>query len=121
MKETLNKLITNEVTRPKICGVHCEGENIRTYVMDLPSPKLYRIINTSKIKLFKNLDQMSLLPNVITHLLCLKKVASETATKIETAALYSYSNLKRSASNPPVNWLSSENVILSRTPKKQKK
>lgn len=89
--------------------------------MDLPSPKLYRIINASKIKLFKNLDQISLLPNVIKHLLCLKEVASETANKIETTSLYSYSKLKRPAPNPPVSWLSSENVILSRIPKKQKK
>ncbi|OAC98167.1 hypothetical protein MUCCIDRAFT_115687 [Mucor lusitanicus CBS 277.49] len=120
MKETLNKLITNGVTKPKVCGVHCEGENIYTYVMDLPSPKLYRVINASKIKLFKNVDQMSLLPNVIKHLLCLKEVALETATKIEAASLYSHSHLKRPVSNPPMNWLSSGNVVLSRTPKKQK-
>jgi hypothetical protein len=120
MKETLNKLIINGVMKPKVCGVHCEGENVQTYVMDLPSPKLYRITNTSKIKLFKNVDQMSLLPNVIKHLLCLKEVALETATKIEVASLYSHSNLKRPASNPPVNWLSSGNVVLSRNPKKQK-
>ncbi|KAI8882113.1 hypothetical protein K501DRAFT_251935 [Backusella circina FSU 941] len=70
MKDTLNKLVIKGVTKPRICGIHCEGENVHTYVMDLPSPKLYRIINASKIKLFKNLDQMSLLPNIITHLLC---------------------------------------------------
>ncbi|KAG2215053.1 hypothetical protein INT46_008287 [Mucor plumbeus] len=121
MKDTLNKLVIKGVTKPRICGIHCEGENVHTYVMDLPSPKLYRIINASKIKLFKNVDQMSLLPNVITHLLCLKGVASETATKVETASLYSYSKLKRPAPNPPVSWLSSENVTLSRIPKKQKK
>lgn len=121
MKDTLNKLVIKGVTKPRICGIHCEGENVHTYVMDLPSPKLYRIINASKIKLFKNVDQMSLLPNVITHLLCLEGVASETATKVETASLYSYSKLKRPAPNPPVSWLSSENVTLSRIPKKQKK
>ncbi|KAI8880659.1 hypothetical protein K501DRAFT_324882 [Backusella circina FSU 941] len=113
MKDTLNKLVIKGVTKPRICGIHCEGENVHTYVMDLPSPKLYRIINASKIKLFKNLDQMSFLPN--------KGAASETATKIETASLYSYSKLKRPAPNPPVSWLSSENVTLSRIPKKQKK
>lgn len=115
MKDTFNKLVMKGVTKPKICGIHCEGENVNTYIMDLPSPKLYRITNASKIKLFKSLDQMSLLPNVITHLLCLKGVASETAS------LYSYSDLKRPAPNPPVSWLSSENVTLSRIPKKQKK
>lgn len=45
MKETLNKLIINGVAKPKVCGVHCEGENVHINVMDLPSPKVYRIIN----------------------------------------------------------------------------
>lgn len=121
MKDTLNKLVIKGVKKPRICGIHCEGENVHTYVMDMLSPKLYRLINTSKIKLFKNLDQISLLPSVIKHLLCLKGVAAETATKIETASLYSYSRLKRPAPNPPVSWLSSENVTLSRIPKKQRK
>jgi hypothetical protein len=88
MKGTLNKLVMKGAVQPRVCGIHCQGENVLTYIMDLPSPKLYRLINVSKIKLFKNLDQISLLPNVITHLLCLKNVASETATKIEDAALY---------------------------------
>jgi hypothetical protein len=57
---------------------------------------------------------------VITHLLCLKNVASETATKIEDAALYSFTNLKRPALNPPAEWLSNDNYTLSRIPKKQK-
>lgn len=120
MKVILNTLIINGVTKPKVCGVHCEGENVLTYVMDLPSPKLYRISNASKIKLFKNADQMSLLSNVVKHLLCLKEVALETATKIEAASLYSHSNLKRQASNPPVSWFSSGDVVFSRIPKKQK-
>ncbi|KAL7310985.1 hypothetical protein PS15m_008809 [Mucor circinelloides] len=120
VKETLNKFIINGVTKPKVCGIQCEGENVQTFVMYIPSPKLYRIINISKIKLFKSLDQRSLLPNVIKHLLCLKEVALETATKIEAASLYSHSNLKRPAANPPVNWLSSGDVILSRTPKNKR-
>ena len=89
--------------------------------MDLPSPKLYRLANASKIKLFKSLDQISLLPSMTTHLLCLKNAASKTATKVKTASLYCYSNLKRPAPNPPEEWLSSAKAVLSRLPKKQKK
>ncbi|CAO3703716.1 unnamed protein product, partial [Rhizopus stolonifer] len=121
MKATLNKLITSGVTKPKVCGVHCEGEDVHTYVMDLPSPKLYRMINASKVKLFKNLDQISLLPSVITHMMCLKGVTSETASKIETAVFYNYSNLKRPVPLPPLNWLSNDSAVLSRVPKKQMK
>ncbi|KAG2203921.1 hypothetical protein INT47_007504 [Mucor saturninus] len=121
IKDILNKLIINGVKKPKACVVLCEGPNIQTFVMDFPSPKLYRTINASKVKLFKNADQMSLPPKVIKHLLCLKEIALETAVKVETASLYSHSNLKRPAPNPPVNWLSSRNAVLSRNPKKQKK
>ncbi|KAI8077167.1 hypothetical protein BDF21DRAFT_385063 [Thamnidium elegans] len=39
MKETLNNLVIKGVTNPKVCGIHCEGESVLTYVMDLPSPK----------------------------------------------------------------------------------
>ncbi|KAI8060628.1 uncharacterized protein B0P05DRAFT_557590 [Gilbertella persicaria] len=104
---------------PKVCGGHCEGEDIQTDVTGFPSSKLYRMINTSKIKLPKSLDQISLLPNVIKHLLCLKEIDLETATKIEPASLYSHGNLKRPASNPSTSWLSNGNVVLSRTPKKR--
>jgi hypothetical protein len=83
-----HKLVMKGAAKPRVCGIHCKGENVLNYIMDLPSPKLYRLISVSKIKLFKNLYQISLLPNVITHLLCLKGVASETATKIEDAASY---------------------------------
>lgn len=87
MKVALNALVVEGVTKPKVCGVHYEGENVETYAMDISSPRLYRLTNASKIKLFKNLDQISLLPNAITHSLCIKGVAVETATKIETTAL----------------------------------
>ncbi|KAG0735791.1 hypothetical protein G6F16_012547 [Rhizopus arrhizus] len=115
MKAILNKLITSGVIKPKVCGIHCEGENVHTYVIALPSSKLYRMTNASKVKLFKNLNQISLLPNIITHMLRLKGVASETAVH------YSYSNLKRSVPLSPLNWLSNDNVVLSRVPKRQKK
>lgn len=121
MKIILNGLIVKGVSKPKVCGIHCEGENVETYVMDIPSPKLYRLVNASKTKLFKNLDQISLLPNLITHILCLKEVAVETATKIETASFYSLNQLRRQASDPPVNWLSNDSFVLTRISKKQKK
>lgn len=85
------------------------------------APKaLYQMANVSKIKLFKNLDQISLLPSVITLLLYLKTVASQTASKIEATVLSKYDNLKRPAPIPPVNWLSNSSVTISRISKKQK-
>lgn len=42
-------------TEPKVCGVHCEGENAHTYIVGFPSPKLYRTVNESKSKYSKTL------------------------------------------------------------------
>lgn len=106
MKSTLNLLINDGVKEPKVCGIHCEGENICTFIMDLPSPKLYRLCNVSKIKLFESIDQLSLLPGVLSHLLFLESIASETAAKIEDAVLYKYNHLKRPSPVPPKDWLS---------------
>lgn len=101
MKTALNKLTTSDVTKPRVCGVHCEGENVHTYVMGMPSPKLYQMINGFKVKVLKNLDQRSLLPSVITHMMRLKWVASKTASTIETTVIYNHSNLKHFVPHPP--------------------
>ncbi|KAL7314840.1 hypothetical protein PS15m_006358 [Mucor circinelloides] len=85
--------------------------------MDLPSPKLYRMASASKIKRFKNLDQISLFPSVISHLLQMKAVT----VKIETAMLSGYNNSKCPTHNPPLNWISNNSATVSRIPKKQGK
>lgn len=121
MKFTMNKLVSDGVAKPKVCGVHCEGNNLHTYVMDLASPKVYRMINVAKVKLFVNLDQISLLPSILAHLMCLKNVALETALKIETAIVSGCATLKRPAPCPPLHWLSNDSYVLSRATKKQKK
>ncbi|CAO3690315.1 unnamed protein product [Rhizopus stolonifer] len=97
IKLTINKLVSSGVVKLKVCGVHCEGDNLNTYVMDLVSPKVYRMINIAKIKLFEKLDQISLLPRILAHLICLKNVVLETALKIEAAAVSGWTNSKRLA------------------------
>lgn len=101
MKDTLIKLIVKDVHHPKVCGIYCEGPNVQTYMMDLAYDKLYRLINISKIKLFKHLHQISLLPSILVgHLLSSKSIAVETANKAEAATLHTLNNLKRPASDP---------------------
>jgi hypothetical protein len=105
MKLTMSKLVSDGIVKLKVYGVHCEGSNLYTYVMDLASPKVYRMINVAKVKLFGNLDQISLLPRILTHLMCLKNFALETALKIETAITSNCATLKRPAPCPPLYWL----------------
>ncbi|CAO3703196.1 unnamed protein product [Rhizopus stolonifer] len=121
MRFTMNDLISSGVVEPKVCGIHCEGNNLHTYVMDLISPKVYRMISIAKLKLFANLDQITFLPNILTHLICLKNIAHESALKIETAVISTCDTLKRPVPCPPLHWLSSDSFVLSRATKKQKK
>ncbi|KAG0770603.1 hypothetical protein G6F57_000074 [Rhizopus arrhizus] len=99
MKFTMSKLVSDGIVKLKVYGVHCEGSNLYTYVMDLASPKVYRMINVAKVKLFGNLEQISLLPRILTHLMCLKNFALETAITSNCAFL------KRPAPCPPLYWL----------------
>ncbi|KAG1146678.1 hypothetical protein G6F38_004762 [Rhizopus arrhizus] len=48
MKLTMSKLVSDGIVKLKVYGVHCEGSNLYTYVMDLASPKVYRMINVAK-------------------------------------------------------------------------
>ncbi|KAI9007858.1 hypothetical protein CLU79DRAFT_777633 [Phycomyces nitens] len=121
MKSAMNSLVSSGVVEPKICGIHCKGDNLHTYVMELLSPKVYGMINIAKSKLFGDLDQITLLPTLISHLMSLKNIALETAYKVETAFVSTHANLKRPAPTPPLNWLSKDSFALSRLPKKQKK
>lgn len=89
--------------------------------MELASPKVYRMINVAKVKLFGKLDQISLLPRILTHLMYLKNVDFEAALKIETAAVSSCATLKLPAICPPLYWLSNDSYVLSHPTKKQKK
>ncbi|KAL0080403.1 hypothetical protein J3Q64DRAFT_1247717 [Phycomyces blakesleeanus] len=99
-KFTMNNLISSGVVEPKVCGIHREGNNLHTYVMDLVSPKVYRMISVAKLKLFGNLDQITLLPRILTHLISLKNFACESALKIETSVISTGSTLKQPAPLP---------------------
>ncbi|EIE86780.1 hypothetical protein RO3G_11491 [Rhizopus delemar RA 99-880] len=67
------------------------------YVMELASPKVYRMINVAQ-----NVD-------------------FEVALKIVTAAVSSCATLKFPAICPPLYWLSNDSYVLSHPTKKQKK
>ncbi|KAI9473813.1 MAG: hypothetical protein EXX96DRAFT_621444 [Benjaminiella poitrasii] len=97
------------------------GNSLHTYVMDLISPKVYRMISVAKLKLFGDLAQITCLPSILTHLMCLKNIAHESALKIETAVVSTCANLKRPAPCPPLYWLSKDFFVLSRATKKLKK
>ncbi|KAI9473812.1 MAG: hypothetical protein EXX96DRAFT_621443 [Benjaminiella poitrasii] len=121
MRLTMNELVLSGVVEPKVCGIHCEGNSLHTYVMDLISPKVYRMISVAKLKLFGDLAQITCLPSILTHLMCLKNIAHESALKIETAVVSTCANLKRPAPCPPLYWLSKDFFVLSRATKKLKK
>lgn len=98
MKMMMNQLVSIGVVEPKVCGILCEGDSLCTYVMDLAAPKLYRMICIANVKVFKNIDQISFLPEILSHLLCLHKIC------VEIAIISGCSTLKRPATCPPLYW-----------------
>lgn len=72
MRSTYNALVRNRVDQPFVCGVRSEGTRLTTYVMDMPSPHLYRMTKLSELSLFENVEQLSVLPNIVMKLTQLK-------------------------------------------------
>lgn len=74
MKAIYNELVMNRVQNPVVCGIICEADDIYTYYMDMKSPKLYRLVSVSKVKLFRTLDEFYFLPYVISCIIQLKVI-----------------------------------------------
>lgn len=124
MRFALNDLIASGADQPEVCSVHCEGNNIHTYVMDLVTPKVYRTLSVVKLKLFGNLNQITSLPSILSHLVFIKKkknIVHETTLKVETAVVSTCAILKRPTPCPPLSWLSYDSFNLSRPTKKLKR
>ncbi|KAI8077166.1 hypothetical protein BDF21DRAFT_385062 [Thamnidium elegans] len=79
------------------------------------------MINVARINIFNNIDQISLFPRLLSHLICLKNVALETAAKAEDTVVAGCSTLKPPAPCLPEYWLSDDSCVLIRATKKQKK
>ncbi|KAG2234075.1 hypothetical protein INT48_006220 [Thamnidium elegans] len=80
-----------------------------------------RMINVARTNIFNNIDQISLFPRLLSHLICLKNVALETAAKAEDTVVAGCSTLKPPAPCLPEYWLSDDSCVIIRATKKQKK
>lgn len=72
MKLLYNDLVEKRVPKPSICRLLCQGENLYTYVMDMPSPYTYRMAKLSKVTLCRNIGELHLLPVFISKLVHVK-------------------------------------------------
>ncbi|KAG2211133.1 hypothetical protein INT46_004509 [Mucor plumbeus] len=114
MRLSYNELVFNRVPKPVVCGIICQGDEIITCVMDIKSPKLYRMVKTSKVKLFRNLEELYFLPHIISSIVQLKNIALETSKKAELSIIKAAENNHRSPPIPSTIWLSSQTYRLSR-------
>ncbi|KAG0173133.1 hypothetical protein DFQ30_008805 [Apophysomyces sp. BC1015] len=115
MRSMINDLVVKGTPDPAVCGVLVQGFDMSTFVMDLPSPKLYRLVKLSNLTMFKTLDQICNLPLITTRLVQLANIASNTVSKAE-AAILSDHNRPRSQ----LGWISQERYSLTRKPPKKK-
>lgn len=72
MKLVYNDLVEKGVPKPTVCGLLCQGENLNTYAMDMPSPYTYRMVKLSKATLCRNIEELHLLPGFISKLVQVK-------------------------------------------------
>ncbi|KAI8641362.1 hypothetical protein BD408DRAFT_418383 [Parasitella parasitica] len=75
--------------------------------MDMKSPKLYRMVKVSKVKLFRNVEELYFLPHIISSIVQLKNIA-------ELSIIKAAENNHRNIPIPSTTWLSSESYHLSR-------
>lgn len=149
MKPMYNELVEKRIPKPTVCGLLCQGENLKTYVMDMPSPHTYRMVKLSSVTLCKNVEELHLLSQWCStcylqsehshlqcnhsHLQCNPSVWSPSTanlnqlrnkswnvTKAEDCIITANNSMHRPPHNPPESWLSYSFCQLSRSNKKRK-
>ncbi|KAI9302392.1 hypothetical protein BJ944DRAFT_257157 [Cunninghamella echinulata] len=115
MKILYNQLVDKHIPDPIACGILIKGFNLSTYMLDLKSPNLYRLINISHITLFQSIDEIYKLPMILSRLLQLKNIITTTTEKTETFAINKFNNSSSLPKfQPPLSWLSNDIYLLSR-------
>lgn len=72
MQIAYNELVCNRVPNPGVCGIICKRDDILTYYMDMASPRLYRMVKISKVKLSRSMEELYFLPHIISTIVKLK-------------------------------------------------
>ncbi|RCH96765.1 hypothetical protein CU097_014718 [Rhizopus azygosporus] len=108
MRAIHNKLVLYRVPNPVVCGIIYQGDDTFTYYMDIISPKLYRMGKVSKVKLFRNAEELYFLPRIVSS----TNVALETTMKAESSIIEGAENNHRNPLMLPTTWLSFESCHL---------
>lgn len=114
MKLSYNHLVIHGVPEPLVCGLLCDGLKLTTFVLDLVSPQLYRLVKLSETDVFANINQLNLIPAMLYHLNHLKNIVTYTLDKAEASIIRAVENLKRDPPSPPTSWLSIDTYRLAR-------
>ncbi|KAG2205501.1 hypothetical protein INT47_005875, partial [Mucor saturninus] len=134
MKVMYNELVEKRIPKPTVCGLLCQGENLKTYVMDMTSSHTYRMVKLSSVTLCQNVEELHLLPTFISKLTqikvrtkyikmvfkIIKNIAIENVQKAEDCIITANNSMHRQPCNPPESWLSYSSCQLSRASKKRK-
>ncbi|KAI9005453.1 hypothetical protein CLU79DRAFT_781547 [Phycomyces nitens] len=118
MKWMLNKLVREGVEAPVVGGVLVNGFTIYTFKMELIDSGIYRMVQLSKILLFKNFQELVLLPTIVANLLQLKNITLTTANKAKNRLLKKAKGISPEY-NPPLSWLRDTKISLTKRTKKE--
>ncbi|KAI8641058.1 hypothetical protein BD408DRAFT_444635 [Parasitella parasitica] len=104
MRWMLNKLVMEGVEKPVVGGILISGFQIQTYKMELIDIGVYRMVELSKTLFFRNIQELTLIPTIVSNLLQLKNVILSTAKKANDR-LCSKSKGIFPRHDPPISWL----------------
>ncbi|CAO3654325.1 unnamed protein product [Cunninghamella echinulata] len=72
MKTLINNLVSSGVNSPKSFGILVEGYVLRTFIMDIKCPSVYRMVELNRIRIPDSLSSLSLFTNFFGTILQLK-------------------------------------------------
>ncbi|ORX60406.1 hypothetical protein DM01DRAFT_1380747 [Hesseltinella vesiculosa] len=77
LQDMINTQVKEGLEQPRVCGILVKGYNIRTFVMDLDHPPLYRMTHLASAQMPDSKSSFSNFPNVLRCILQIKNIATK--------------------------------------------
>ena len=71
------------VLSPVVCGLKFDGLFMETFALDMPAPKVYRVVKLASIDIYRDLSQFNLIPSIVSHMVRVRNIAVKVAQDAE--------------------------------------
>lgn len=118
MKKYFNDMVLAGAPSPVVCGIKFDGSFMETFVLHMPSPKVYCVYKLAGVDAYHGLEQFNLIPALISHLLQAKNMILKVIDDVEAAILTVNENLRKLECSSPSSWLSYDYCVFMRERKR---